>query len=82
MANMSCCRFQNTLVDLRDCEVAFEDMLDGNPRKLSEEELSAAQRLVFTCLNIIQMLAERGAVYFEPDMDLSAVVKELNDAAN
>ncbi|UZW61844.1 hypothetical protein [Lysobacter enzymogenes] len=82
MTNMSYCRFHNTLVALRDCEGVFEDMLDGDPRSLSDEELIAAQQLVATCLNIVQILAERGAVYFEPDMDLSAVVKALNDAAN
>ncbi|MET4727956.1 hypothetical protein ABIE09_001763 [Lysobacter enzymogenes] len=67
---------------MRDCEGVFEDMLDGDPRNLSDEELIAAQQLVATCLNIVQILAERGAVDFEPDMDLSAVVKTLNDAAN
>lgn len=81
MVNMSYCRFHNTLQDLKSCESVLEEMVDGDPKKLSDEELRAAQDLVSTCLAIVLMLAERGNVYFEPDMDLSALVKELNDAA-
>jgi hypothetical protein len=82
MTNMSYCRFHNTLVALRDCEGVLEDMVDGDPRKLSDEELIAAQQLAATCVNIVQILAERGAVDFGPDMDLGAVIKALNDEAN
>lgn len=41
MGNMSYCRFQNTLPDLRDCYEALDDF-DG----LSEDERKAAVRLV------------------------------------
>ncbi|MBT2749994.1 MULTISPECIES: hypothetical protein, partial [unclassified Lysobacter] len=81
MANMSYCRFQNTALALSNCEEVLEDMVDSDPERLSDEELLAAQRLVTSCLNIVQLLAERGSLDFAPDMDLSAVVQELNDAA-
>ena len=46
MANMSYCRFQNTLGDLRDCDDDFED---GD---LSEEEARARKALVKLCQEI------------------------------
>ncbi|MBT2748358.1 MULTISPECIES: hypothetical protein [unclassified Lysobacter] len=81
MANMSYCRFHNTLHALRDCDHVLGDMVDGDPERLSAEELEATKELATTCLNIVQMLAERGSLAFEPDMDLARVVEELNDSA-
>lgn len=82
MANMSDCRFQNTALDLADCEEVLEDMADSVPERLSDEELRAAQRLVTSCLHIVQFLAERGSLESVPDMDLATVVGELNDATD
>ena len=47
MANMSYCRFQNTLSDLRDCEDYVEDL------NLSEEENNARIRLIEVCKSIV-----------------------------
>ena len=46
MPNMSYCRFDNTLADLRDC---YEHMDDDD---LSEEEERARQKLITLCLNL------------------------------
>ncbi len=81
MTNMSYCRFQNTELALKDCEGVLEEMVDSVPKRLSDEELYAAQRLVASCLNIVQLLAERGSLEFAPNMDLATVVQELNEAA-
>ncbi|MGO1069662.1 hypothetical protein [Lysobacter sp. CA199] len=81
MTNMSYCRFQNTALHLKVCEEVLEDLADGDPERLSDEELEAAKRLVASCLNIVQLLAERGSLEFEPNMDLETVVEELNQAA-
>lgn len=81
MSNMSYCRFQNTASALSVCEHVLEDLTDGDPEKLSDDELSAAKQLVASCVNIVQLLAERGELEFEPDMDLAPVLDELNDAA-
>jgi len=45
MSNMSYCRFQNTLNDLRDC---WENMEDD----LSEDEEKAKERLIKLCVDI------------------------------
>lgn len=46
MSNMSYCRFQNTLPDLRDCEEHLEDI------DLSPEEEKARKRLLRLCERI------------------------------
>jgi hypothetical protein len=53
MANLSYCRFQNTLGDLRDCS---DHILDTG---LSKEEARARRRLVDVCQDIVDA--------FEPD---------------
>jgi hypothetical protein len=47
MANMSYCRFENTLRDLRDCERALED-----GEELSESERRARDELISLCASI------------------------------
>ena len=47
MANMSYCRFQNTLQDLRDC---YENMDDTD---LSDEEKRARRMLLKLCDQIV-----------------------------
>lgn len=47
MANMSYCRFQNTLPDLRDC---FDNLDDSD---LSPEEATARKGLVKLCQRIV-----------------------------
>ena len=52
MANMSYCRFANTLQDLRDCVQAFEDV-EGRIEEIeSEEEQAAARKLIKLCILI------------------------------
>ncbi len=58
MSNMSYCRFQNTLPDLRDCyenlsdvlEMEFQDDLGDNDKA----ELRNAKRLIKLCHDIAQ----------------------------
>lgn len=53
MANMSYCRFQNTLQDLRDCQEAMcETNADEWLESLSSEERKAAIRLIKLCSEI------------------------------
>lgn len=57
MANMSYCRFRNTLSDLVDCKEALE-ALEKSPSEdteLRDEELNAAKQLVSECLNILDL---------------------------
>ena len=46
MANMSYCRFENTLGDLRDC---YEHMDDSD---LSESETKARAKLIIECVDL------------------------------
>ena len=46
MGNMSYCRFQNTLGDLRDC---YDNIDDDD---LSEDEEKAKKRLISVCCDI------------------------------
>lgn len=52
MANMSYCRFQNTLGDLRDCVDAL-DQINGLD-ELSTEEAEAARRLIKLCREVAE----------------------------
>lgn len=55
MANMSYCRFQNTLGDLRDCKGALDEDLDDNdelPQKGSDEHWAMLQ-LIEVCKEIV-----------------------------
>lgn len=46
MANMSYCRFQNTLIDFRDCANTINAMIDGDAEPVSDYELRAAKSLI------------------------------------
>ena len=53
MANMSYCRFHNTLADLYDCEGALEDFLDNDENVItSDEERHKAKQLIELCHKI------------------------------
>ena len=49
MSNMSYCRFQNTLNDLRDCRDALEEPFDD----LSDDEKVAALEMIEVCKEIV-----------------------------
>lgn len=49
MANMSYCRFENTLADLQDC---LDAMVDGEDENLSASEQKAKERLIKLCVDI------------------------------
>ena len=81
MANMSYCRFHNTLSDLRDCRAALEDLLDGAADyPLSKEELAKAKQLVDECQDIVNLIAvDRN----QDEIDLSdRQISEALDEAN
>lgn len=54
MANMSYCRFQNTLPDLKDCIRAIENLEDGPAEGLSDEEAEAAEDLFAACKEYVE----------------------------
>lgn len=54
MSNMSYCRFQNTLKDLRDCRDRLSELFDyeSGLQSLSKEEHRAARHLIGMCREI------------------------------
>ena len=52
MANMSYCRFQNTLGDLRDCAEHLHDHFDDSQN--GRDEKSARKSLIELCREIIE----------------------------
>lgn len=50
MPNMSYCRFQNTLIDLTDCQENWEEYVDN---ELSIEEKKAKEELLQLCKDIV-----------------------------
>ena len=59
MSNMSYCRFQNTLPDLRDCADALDDIA-GALAELSKEEARAADELIQLCMQIAEAHGIKG----------------------
>jgi len=51
MANMSYCRFRNTLRDLHDCKDALDE---GDPDGLDGDERSARLALIRLCKEIVE----------------------------
>lgn len=50
MANMSYCRFHNTLSDLNDCESALNTFINDDENTIeSKEERSKAKKLIELC---------------------------------
>jgi hypothetical protein len=53
MANMSYCRFQNTVQDLRDCVTVVEDAADFYDLGLGSEEQQALERMRMLCQDFV-----------------------------
>ena len=51
MANMSYCRFQNTVQDFRDCYEVIQDLDARSYARMSEDERNALQRLLRLAVN-------------------------------
>lgn len=55
MANMSYCRFHNTLSDLNDCESALYSFINNDENTIySKEERSKAKKLIELCAYIAE----------------------------
>lgn len=59
MSNMSYCRFENTSLDLADCNEALESLLNcEGGSSLSEYELNAAVRLFGLCKDFLSKIED------------------------
>lgn len=81
MANMSYCRFQNTLTDLLDCHGVIEEMVGDEPmRALSDDEALAARQLVTACFDILLLLVEISGEDLNENFDAARAMGLLNKA--
>ena len=82
MANMSYCRFRNTLEDFHDIVSALAELQTGDGYKLSNEELRAAKKLAVLASHMIAGLAEFSGVapdeLFDNDDKLKLIIEEIN----
>lgn len=57
MANMSYCRFENTLRDLSDCAVALDRIVCGE-ESISEREWECAKRMTEWCKDFVEAMED------------------------
>lgn len=69
MGNMSYCRFENTVGDLGECQMALENMLNCDESQLSKTERSKARELIRTCYEILMLVEEHSGLDTEEFMD-------------
>ena len=62
MGNMSYCRFENTVSDLDDCQMALEDLFQGDSKPLSRTEFNKALELLQTCADIMMLIKEHSCL--------------------
>ncbi len=62
MANMSYCRFQNTLDDMQDCNEALDELVAGDKDidEVSDEEREAMERMMSLMEDMTRSLEELG----------------------
>ena len=59
MANMSYCRFHNTVMDMEDCFNAMHEAVEnGEPMELSDDEQRAFQRMYNLMEDMVVMMEE------------------------
>ena len=65
MANMSHCRFQNTLIDFRDCAAMIHEMIHEDAEPLSDYELRAARNLVHEAYELLLTMCDATGLEIE-----------------
>lgn len=83
MTNMSYCRFENTLADLRDCYEQIESLLEGDPETdqvTSDRECRARIALVELCFDVVARFEDEGV---EADVnDLQGAIRRTVEQAD
>ena len=68
--NMSYCRFQNTLLAVRECAGDLGDMMNGQGEPLSREERRACVALAEEMIEFLRMLDESSDSGLSDDEDI------------
>ena len=70
MANMSYCRFQNTLMDMQDCFNIMDEAVDLNePLDLSDDEQRAFQRMYDMMSDMINIMEQATEIEEQTEED-------------
>lgn len=77
--NMSYCRFQNTLLAVKECAGDLGDMIEGRGEPLSREERNAAVRLAEEMISFLQMLDETSLDGLSDDPDTQVCELDCSD---
>ena len=71
MANMSYCRFQNTLMDMQDCFNIMDEAVDLNePLGLSADEQRAFQRMYDMMHDMINIMEQATEIVEQPEEEI------------
>lgn len=68
--NMSYCRFQNTLLAVKECAGDLGDMIDGHGEPLSREERRACVELAEEMIEFLRMLDDSSGGGLSDDDDI------------
>ena len=68
--NMSYCRFQNTLLAVKECAGDLGDMIEGQGEPLSREERKACVELAEEMIEFLRMLDESSGGGLSDDEDI------------
>lgn len=62
MPNMSYCRFQNTVVDMEDCNEALNELIEGEEEvsEISQAERQAMEKMAGIVAEMVAGFAELG----------------------
>jgi hypothetical protein len=83
MTNMSYCRFENTLADLRDCYEQIESLLEGDPETeqvTSDRERKARIALIELCFDVVARFEDEGVE--ADDNDLQGAIRDAVEQAD
>jgi len=85
MTNMSYCRFENTLGDLRDCKEQLEMLLVGDAdtgAMSSPQERRARIQLIVECYELVELFKDAGIDGDELDLQrtIERVVQQSEEA--
>lgn len=59
MPNMSYCQFENTVLDMDQCQTVVEGLFNADHDPLSESELRNAKALAQQCRNFLELFADQ-----------------------
>jgi len=84
MANMSYCRFRNTLSDLAECKDAFEEAVlnDSEDDKLSRDEANAFNEMIGLMMEFMEIIEENSQIEVEDIHNMTSLKEAFPNLIN